>query len=44
MEEARIALETLFRRMPALRLDESRPIHWYRNAGNRGPINLPVTF
>jgi cytochrome P450 len=44
MEEARIALETLFRRMPALRLDESRPINWYRNAGNRGPINLPVTF
>jgi cytochrome P450 len=44
MEEARIALETLFRRMPALRLDESRPITWYRNAGNRGPINLPVTF
>jgi hypothetical protein len=30
--------------MPGLRLDESRPIEWYRNAGNRGPITLPVAF
>jgi cytochrome P450 len=44
MEVARIALATLFRRMPDLRLDESRPTRWYRNAGNRGPINLPVVF
>jgi cytochrome P450 len=43
-EEARIALETIFRRMPNLELDQSRPIEWYRNAGNRGPITLPVTF
>ncbi len=43
-QETRIALETLFRRMPDLRLDESKEIVWYRNAANRGPINLPVTF
>jgi hypothetical protein len=30
--------------MPDLKLDESREIVWYRNAANRGPINLPVTF
>ena len=44
MEEAQIALETLFRRMPGLRLDNSREIRWYRNAANRGPENLPVVF
>lgn len=43
-EEAQIALETLFRRMPELRLDESKEIQWYRNAGNRGPITLPLVF
>jgi cytochrome P450 len=43
-EEAHIALETLFRRMPGIRLDESKKITWYRNAGNRGPINLPLVF
>jgi cytochrome P450 len=42
--ETRIALETLFRRMPGLKLDESREIVWYRNAANRGPIELPVVF
>lgn len=42
--ESRIALETLFSRMPGLKLDESREIVWYRNAANRGPINLPVVF
>ena len=44
MEEAKISLETLFRRMPNLRLDESRDIKWYRNAANRGPESLPVAF
>ena len=44
MEEAQIALETLFRRMPDLSLDESREIKWYRNAANRGPESLPVVF
>jgi cytochrome P450 len=44
MEEAQIALETLFRRMPGLRLDDSREIRWYRNAANRGPENLPLVF
>jgi cytochrome P450 len=43
-EETRIALETLFARLPGLRLDETRQIEWYRNAGNRGPITLPVVF
>jgi cytochrome P450 len=44
MEEAQIALETLFRRMPDLSLDESREIKWYRNAANRGPESLPLVF
>lgn len=44
MEEARISLEILFRRMPGLRLDESREIKWYRNAANRGPDSLPLAF
>jgi cytochrome P450 len=44
LEESRIALETLFRRMPDLRLDESREIRWYRNAANRGPESLPLVF
>jgi cytochrome P450 len=43
-EETHIALETLFRRMPHLRLDETREIRWYRNAGNRGPDALPLVF
>lgn len=43
-EEAYIALEALFRRMPNLQLDASRPIQWHRDAGNRGPLVLPVTF
>lgn len=43
-EKARIALETLFRRMPDIKLDESREIEWYRNAANRSPITLPLTF
>ncbi|QIN82320.1 cytochrome P450 [Rubrobacter tropicus] len=44
MEEARISLATLFRRMPDLRLDDDREIKWYRNAANRGPDSLPVVF
>ncbi len=44
MEEAQIALETLFRRMPGLKLDDSREIRWYRNAANRGPESLPLVF
>lgn len=44
MEEAKISLETLFRRMPNLRLDDTRDIEWYRNAANRGPESLPVVF
>lgn len=41
--ETEIALETLFRRAPRLASDPSRPVTWYRNVGNRGPVNLPVT-
>ncbi len=44
-EQATIALETLFRRTRGpLELDETQTIRWYRNAGNRGPENLPVRF
>ena len=43
-EEARIALETMFRHMPGIQLDESREIEWYRNAVNRGPTTLPLIF
>lgn len=41
-EQAQIAVEALLARAPDLRLDPDRPIAWYRNAGNRGPVNLPV--
>jgi cytochrome P450 len=42
-EQAAIALEVLFRRVGGRLLpDESREVRWYRNAGNRGPENLPV--
>ncbi len=44
LEEARISLETLFRRIPDVKLDESRDIVWYRNAANRGPQVLPLVF
>ncbi len=44
LEEAQISLETLFRRMPGMKLDESRDIVWYRNAANRGPDVLPLVF
>jgi cytochrome P450 len=43
-EEAHIALATLLQRMPSLRLDERRPVQWKRDAGNRGPLALPVVF
>jgi hypothetical protein len=48
LTEAEIIGNTLFLllagRMPGLRLVESQPIQWYRNAGNRGPTNLPLVF
>jgi cytochrome P450 len=40
--QAAMALTTLLQRFPRLRLDASQPIQWYRNAGNRGPITLPL--
>jgi cytochrome P450 len=43
--QAKIALEVLFRRAGGpVRVDHSGEIAWYRNAGNRGPEKLPVTF
>jgi cytochrome P450 len=42
-EQTQIAL-VLLRRTSALRIDESAEIRWYRNAGNRGPDPLRVTF
>lgn len=36
------AVRQLLQRYPNLRLDDSKPIAWYRNAGNRGPESLPV--
>jgi cytochrome P450 len=44
-EQATIALELLFERAQGpLLVDDTREIRWYRNAGNRGPENLPVKF
>jgi cytochrome P450 len=43
-EQASIALTALFQRLPSLRLDASQPIQWYHNAGNRGPLTLPLAF
>lgn len=43
-EQASIALSTLLQRFPRLRLDARQPIRWYRNAGNRGPITLPLVL
>jgi cytochrome P450 len=44
-EQAVIAVEVLFRRAGTdLRLDRPDQVRWYRNAGNRGPEALPVSF
>jgi cytochrome P450 len=44
-QQAAIALEVLFRRLGMnFRLDLTREVRWYRNAGNRGPDALPVSF
>jgi cytochrome P450 len=43
-EVASIALATLLRRTPGVRLDPTQPIRWYRNASNRGPDSLPVVW
>lgn len=42
--EGQIALQTMFARMPALRLDPDKPIVWQRIANLRGPRSLPVRF
>ncbi len=43
-EQSQIALRTLFDRVGNLRLDENAVIRWYRNAANRGPDELHVSF
>ena len=43
-EQSQIALGILFARLEDLRIDESSEIRWYRNAANRGPDELHVTF
>lgn len=44
-QQAMIALEVLFGRLGAdLSLEQPDEVRWYRNAGNRGPEALPVTF
>ena len=44
-EQALIALTILFGRLGTdLRLGAPGDVRWYRNAGNRGPEALPVTF
>jgi len=43
-EETCIALETLFRRMRNIELDEDKEIEWYRNAAIRSPAVVPLVF
>lgn len=44
-QQAMIALEVLFDRLGTdLSLEQPDEVRWYRNAGNRGPEALPVTF
>jgi cytochrome P450 len=42
--EGQIALATILRRLPNLRLDSSAPLVWRHNLGLRGLIALPVLF
>jgi cytochrome P450 len=42
--EGRIAVETLLRRLPALRLCEDAPIEWHHNSFFRGMMALHLTF
>ena len=42
--EARIALETLMRRLPGLATDPASPPTWNRNLVLRGLVSLPVTL
>jgi cytochrome P450 len=39
-EETRVALETLFRRIPSIKLDEEGKIEWYRNTAKRRPATV----
>ena len=44
-EQTLVALELLFRRFGTrFELEDPTAVRWYRNAGNRGPENLPILF
>jgi cytochrome P450 len=43
-EQSAIALRELFDRLGEVRLLPDAPIRWYRNAGNRGPEELHITW
>ncbi|MGI8506715.1 MAG: cytochrome P450 [Solirubrobacteraceae bacterium] len=43
-EQSLIALRVLFERLEGMRVDPDAEIRWYRNAANRGPDELRVTF
>lgn len=43
-ERSAIALRELFDRLGEVRLLPDVPIRWYRNAGNRGPEELHITW
>jgi cytochrome P450 len=43
-ELAQISLSVLYEKLGELRVVEDAPLRWYRNAGNRGPEELHVTW
>ncbi len=43
-EQSLIALRVLFERLDGMRVDPDAEVRWYRNAANRGPDELRVTF
>lgn len=43
-DQAQIALGVLFERLGELSVVDHAPLRWYRNAGNRGPEELHVTW
>ena len=41
-EETEIAVGALLATFAEITLDPDKPVTWYRNLGNRGPVNLPL--